>query len=205
MQKHAHSIVFEVSIKDRAPAPAAVYTTNMQAQPPLGLKFANGSIQESVPLQPGDDGFVVAHFADGPKSFPNMPNLTLSKLGQGTHMPPATKAAAKANAKATAKAKANAKAAAPGPKKAILKRPAAHDGSSYGPMYYKHTFSIGIRQRFGTKQQIACFGGKSCRKKSKEEMVKIGYDMCKELDEGASIDSVKTEGNRLASALDDVA
>ena len=199
-------IIFEVASIKHPPA-AATYSTDLGADPPQGKKFAHGKIQESVPLERGDDGFVVAKFSDGKHSF-GLPCLVLDNVGKGTHSRPEAKAAAKKKKAAKAKAKAAKKAAK---KNAALKRPAAAvpgaapSSGGFGPMWYKKTFIAGLRSKTGTKPQVVSFGGVNYSNKAKEDMMDIGYKMCKELERGASYASVKAEGIRLANELDDVA
>ena len=57
-------------------------------------------------------------------------------------------------------------------------------------MYYKNNHCIGIRDKVGKDggkgKQIMSFGGKWC-KASEEELRELGYQVCKKLAEGWSI------------------
>ena len=53
----------------------------------------------------------------------------------------------------------------------------------YTVMYYKNNNSVGIRQCFLAKRQIAAFGGKSC-KNSREELMAVGRQVVEKLEEG---------------------
>ena len=96
---------------------SASYTTDLEALPPQGVKFANGNVVETAPLRSGADGFVVAQFADCLQTF-DLPNMVLLAIGKvGTHP---TKAAKLKNA-ATKKTKKEIKKAAQKAAKKVLK------------------------------------------------------------------------------------
>ena len=62
----------------------------------------------------------------------------------------------------------------------------------YTVMYYKNNNSVGIRQCFLAKRQIAAFGGKSC-KKSREELMAVGKQVVEKLEQGLLMEAeVKT-------------
>ena len=109
------------------------------------------------------------------------------------------KAKGKAMAKAKGKAKGKAKAKAKGKAKAKAKgKQATSTGHSYlyGVMWYKKTKCIGIRAKTGQKNQDTSFGGKSVEK-SKVQMKRIGYHVCKMLETASSLGEAKKEGERL--------
>jgi hypothetical protein len=72
--------------------------------------------------------------------------------------------------------------------------PAAPD---YGIMYYSKAKTIGIRAKFGRKNQVLAFGKGSCTK-SKAQMKKIGSTIVADLRAGMAVADAKIKGNRLA-------
>jgi hypothetical protein len=66
----------------------------------------------------------------------------------------------------------------------------------YGTMYYKNTHCIGIRQKFYSKSQIICFGGKSCAK-TVDELRAIGQQVIAKLEAG---EMSEAEGKAWAKA-----
>ncbi len=61
--------------------------------------------------------------------------------------------------------------------------------ADYGVLYYKSTNKIGIRRKFGGKEQIWSFGGSACGK-DEAGLRHIADDCLLKLDAGESEDSV---------------
>ena len=63
-------------------------------------------------------------------------------------------------------------------------------------MWYKYQKRIGIRAKTGQKNQVTSLRGRSVEK-SKVQMKRIGYHVCKMLETGSSLADAKKEGERL--------
>ena len=109
-------------------------------------------------------------------------------------------AAAPAVAPAAAPAVAPAAAPAPAPVAAAAAAAAADADApdDYGIMYFKNN-SIGVRAKFGLKNQLFCFGGKYCGK-TEEQLRAIGVVIVRDLHHGFSVADAKARGNVLAFA-----
>ena len=75
--------------------------------------------------------------------------------------------------------------------------PAEERDDYYPPMWYKNSHQIGIKAKFGAKQQVLSFGGMACTK-TKKQMQDIGKEIIKDLNGGMSYKDAKAKGNRLA-------
>ena len=108
-------------------------------------------------------------------------------------------AAAPAVDPAAAPAVAPAVALVPAPVAAAAAAAADADApDDYGIMYYKNN-SIGVRAKFGLKNQLFCFGGKYCGK-TEEQLRAIGVVIVRDLLLGFSVADAKARGNVLAFA-----
>ena len=115
--------------------------------------------------------------------------------------PVAAPAAAPADAPAVAPAPAPADAPVPAP--VVVAVPAVYTDADapdhdYGIMYYKNN-SIGVRAKFGLKNQLFCFGGQHCGK-TKEQLRAIAVAIVRDLHRGVSVADAKIRGNELAFA-----
>ena len=173
--------------------PGIVYTSDLTSL--TAESFQGGRVQETVPLCRGPNGFLVAKFSTGDWSS-DLPNLVLG-TAPAAAKPKAKKgkAAAAASAKPTAEDASQVAAAAsaePPPEDASQK--------SYGLMFYKNSHSIGVRAKFGKKNQVFSFGGTSAKAKSKEQMLAIGDKVLDMLKNGLSYEEAKIEGQKLSVA-----
>ena len=114
--------------------------------------------------------------------------------------PVAAPAAAPADAPAVAPVPAPADAPVPAP--VVVAVPAVADADApdndYGIMYYKNN-SIGVRAKYGLKNQLFCFGGQHCGK-TKEQLRAIAVVIVSDLHRGFSVADAKIRGNELAFA-----
>ena len=114
--------------------------------------------------------------------------------------PVAAPAAAPADAPAVAPVPAPADAPVPAP--VVVAVPAVADADApdndYGIMYYKNN-SIGVRAKYGLKNQLFCFGGQHCGK-TKEQLRAIAVVIVSDLHRGFSVADAKARGNVLAFA-----
>ena len=65
-------------------------------------------------------------------------------------------------------------------------------------MWYKNTWKVGIRRKFGDKKQIFSFGGWGCEK-SKEILWSMGVEFIKSLDEGDTEEMVEGVAKRMCA------
>ena len=103
-----------------------------------------------------------------------------------------------AAAPAAAPAVAPAVAPVPAPVAAAAAAADADDRNDYGIMLYKNN-SIGIRAKFGEKNQVLSFGGTHCGKSS-ERLRAIAAEIVRDLQLGQSIPVCRAKGNLLAFA-----
>ena len=216
-------ILLEVASRQspkKAKTAAVVYTTDLQARPPIAQKFAGGRVVETALLrQCQETGFVVADFLDGHKQTFELVNLVLETINKpGTHGKASAKAKAaaakkavkkkeKAKKKATKKNRPNSGAEdlpPSGLEPAVASLPAnEYKSYGFGVMYYKNTTTIGIRKKTGECNQVFSFGGKDCRQKSKADMWQVGLKIIKMFENGSSYDSAKAAGQMQAKELVD--
>jgi len=117
-------------------------------------------------LRRGAAGFAVAAFASGEEVETEVPNLLI---------PPSAPPSGEPSPQL--------------PERRVLKRPAAATGE-YSMMYYKRDHCIGVRERFGAKRQVLSFGGAST-KLPHAELVEVGEEVCRRLQEGVPIATAK--------------
>ena len=68
-------------------------------------------------------------------------------------------------------------------------------------MYYKKNNSIGIRQKYGGKKQVFCFGGVKAIK-GKADMQVIGVELASACTAGTSYEDAKLAGQKKAEGKD---
>jgi len=202
---------------------------DLNARPPAGQRFANG-MMTSAPLKKGEQGMLVAEFPVGYSAqldplaeFPGgnvhhqhqfeLPNLVLDglliKQAEQIDKKPAKKAEAlakgeaKPKAKAKAKPKGKAKAKAKAKAGASMPAPAVPaPARRYCVMYYKKNNSIGIRQKYGGKQQVFSFGGVKAIK-GKADMQVIGVELASACTAGTiGYEDAKLAGQKKAEGKD---
>ena len=183
--------------------------------------------EAETPLVEGTDGFLKAEFDDGDEYKTELSNLMLHAALPPKKRPAAADAPAADEPPPVAQPAADAPAAdapvaaAPvaGPAmicqmqqlmqaleepedaaRGQLQQPdAAAAAKDYRIEYYGKggKNSIGIKRRFGAKNQILSVGVTTCTK-SRDEMMSIGNELVKDLQGGMSIQAAKDKGKRLA-------
>ena len=207
-----------------------MYSTELNAKPPMAVRFAGGRVQERVPLEPGNDGFLTAEFADGTQKHFELPNLVLevalrpagwkkkkkkckkrpcaAGVAEATECKkrPAAVAAKKKPAgfeeadnamESESATSGGEEASEPPPARPAAALPAQEVSTWYGIMYYKSHNAIGIRAKFGKKNQVLSFGSGS--NKDKDALKAIGKKVVDLLDGGMGVAAAKKEGDRLAN------
>ena len=150
------------------------YTTDLHgSRGPECTKTLQDGTKEVAALVAGDNGFLVAQFQNGMHQT-ELPNVMLEHIAAITEKGTKVKAQKKGRGKMVKKVKKKKKA----PKFAAS--PAAPQTQTYGVMWYKNNGCIGIRQKFGLKQQVLSFGGKS-HGLGKEVMKAIGSQVASKL------------------------
>ena len=154
-----------------------IYTTDLTAEPPTCQKFVNGRVDETSPILKGPNGFLMAQFACGEREL-DLPNLMLDTI---------LKNQAKPSAPLPKKAMKAMKAKAAKPKKAMKAMKAvaeeAPEEKSYEVLYYKNSNCVGLRRKYGAKNQVFSFGGVNATK-TKAQMREIGADIAKRIATG---------------------
>ena len=163
------------------------------------MHSTSGQGGETVPLEQGPEGFLVAKFSDFVHTT-ELCNLMLFAAVKAKVKPAAKKRPAAAPAVAIAPAEEASPPEPVAPAAAIA--PLAEDPGDggdkddYGIMWYKKDRSIGIRAKFGAKAQIFPFGGKQCTK-TEDAMREIAKQLVADLHRGVSAADAKQKGNRL--------
>ena len=78
--------------------------------------------------------------------------------------------------------------------------PAAHEAvakDDYSVMWYKHSKSIGIREKFGINSKVVCFGGKNSLK-IEQQMRDYAKLLVADLNAGVSVAETKKKGRAFA-------
>ena len=151
-------------------------------------------------LEAGPEGFLVAKF-DELVHTTELSNLMLTAAKQAApkkeKKPGAKQAATKAKKvlKKPGAAMAPVVPAAPAVDQPGEAPPAGRD--DYSIMWYVKGKCIGIRAKFGRKNQVMSFGGVRCTK-TVHEMKVIAKEIVADLHNGMSVPDAKAKGNRLA-------
>ena len=169
--------------------------------------MTSGMGEQAVPLEKGPDGFLVAKFADAVHvtelcnlmmfAAPKQKAPVMKKPGAAPVMKETGAAIAPA-VPAAAIAAAPGPPAAPGPVPPAGEEPPKND---YGIMWYAKQKTIGIRAKFGRKNQVFSFGGMRCTK-TEAEMKTIAKTIVADLHNGMSVVDAKQKGMRLAGLAD---
>ena len=153
-----------------------------------------GNDEQTVALQAGPNGLLTAKFGDlvHTTELCNLMLIAKKPKKNVKKKPAAPVAEASVGAAAPVEA-APVAAAPPAPMAPVVK--------DYGIMYYgtKNRNFIGIRAKFGAKNQVLSFGGTKCTK-TKDEMRSIADVIVADLKGGMSVEDAKNKGTALAFA-----
>ena len=163
-----------------------------------------GDHQETVPLEQGTQGFLVAKFSDGEvetelpelflqyrsaaplsiepapkkkKVMKAMKDMKVMRRPSAAEVPAAAAAAPAPMPPAPPAPPAPMPPAPPAPVPPDASEDPIPANAEFGIMYYKSGHSIGIRQCFEPKKQKVTFGGKKARHKSEAQMRDIAHEL----------------------------
>lgn len=172
-----------------------IFTTDIEKMQ-CTMHSTSGQAEQSVPLVAGPDGCLVGKF-EGIVHTTELPNLMLLKAPKPKPKQVKKRPGAAAPGVAAEAPAAPPVAAAPAPVPPGAPAAAAPDKNDYGIMWYAKSKCIGIRAKFGAKNQVLSFGGTHCTK-TEAEMRAIAKTIVADLHDGMAIIDARQKGKRLA-------
>lgn len=210
MKVESDQVMPSAQIKSELPQPPVsdskpVFTVDISTMHCQLHGASSHDADRSVPLEPGPHGLLIAKFGE-------MVHTTeLSNLMLAVPPPPKKRPAAAPVAKKPAAdmEAADLAAAPPAAHPAAAEAPAAPLGAEapaaheavakddYSVMWYKHSKSIGIREKFVIKSQVVSFGGKKSLK-TEQQMRDYAKLLVADLNAGVSVAETRKKGRAFA-------
>ncbi len=186
MEQAAAAVKIEPPSTELPASKKGVFTTNLKDF--TCTKHGSGKL-ETVPLEAGCNNLLVAKFSTCCHET-ELSNLLLASKK-------AEKPAAKPNQIKKRPAVAEPAPAPPPAAEDVAEAAPPAAARDYAILYYKSNNSIGIRAKFGEKNQLFSFGGKRAEK-SQAQLREIAKEVVDLLKTGASSEAARTRARQLA-------